>query len=186
MTYYDTGLVACGDQFDDSTYTAAVSKLMFDAWPGANTASTNRNPVCGPFVDGRYFLDPSDEVVPGKSHATIGGDGLINCAMGEPCHRYLTATVTNPANNASWTVHVVDRCEGCADQDIDMTPAAFLKVTVPDLDTSKFTPADYLAEASKNALGRVPVTWTFDQNPKFGPVRGAMSTGCPQGCQVEK
>jgi len=98
---------ACGDTYDDSTYTAAVSKLLYDSWPGANTASTNRNPMCGPWVEGRYFLTPAEEVVPGKMHSTIGGDGFNNCQLGEQCHVPLTATVFNPATNASLTVSSV-------------------------------------------------------------------------------
>lgn len=184
MTYYAQSLTACGDTYDDSTYTAAISHLMYDSWAGANTAETNRNPVCGPFVTGRYFLLPTDEVVPGTSHATLGGDGLINCTPGEQCHIPLTATVTNPANNASLTVHIVDRCEGCADDDIDLTPASFLKLTLPDLDTSGFAIGDYMVEASKNQLGRVPVTWSFDKTQAFGTVRGQRKTGCVQGCAV--
>ncbi|KZV90802.1 hypothetical protein EXIGLDRAFT_565251, partial [Exidia glandulosa HHB12029] len=92
MTYYGQGQTACGDVYDDSTYTAAISHTTYDAWPGASP-STNRNPVCGPF-----------------------------------CHYPLTATITNPANNVSFTVHIVDRCEGCVPDDIDLAPAAFLKL----------------------------------------------------------
>ncbi|KAF9475146.1 hypothetical protein BDN70DRAFT_814505 [Pholiota conissans] len=43
------GLGACGDTYDDSSFTAAVSKLMYDAWPGAQAGEMNRNPICGPF-----------------------------------------------------------------------------------------------------------------------------------------
>lgn len=35
------GLGACGDTYDDKSFTAAVSMIMFDAWPGA-TAEQNR------------------------------------------------------------------------------------------------------------------------------------------------
>lgn len=41
MTYYGQGLGACGDTYDDKSFTAAVSMIMFDAWPGA-TAEQNR------------------------------------------------------------------------------------------------------------------------------------------------
>lgn len=41
LTYYATGSVSCGDVYTDSTYTAAISHLMYDAWPGY-TANTNR------------------------------------------------------------------------------------------------------------------------------------------------
>ncbi|EJD48653.1 hypothetical protein AURDEDRAFT_85526 [Auricularia subglabra TFB-10046 SS5] len=141
MTYYGQGGVACGDTYDDTTYTAAISRITYDAWPGAS-ASTNRNPVCGPFVDGRYFLLP-------------------------------------------FTVHIVDRCEACAPGDIDLAPAAFLKLTVPQLDTSGFALGDYMAEASKNALGRVPVTWKFDEVQTYGQVRGQKKEGCWGGCVAD-
>ncbi|KAJ6618764.1 hypothetical protein B0H10DRAFT_2029072 [Mycena sp. CBHHK59/15] len=51
MTYYGQGLGACGDVYDDSSFTAAVSQLMFDAWPGAS-AEQNRyapTPLLLPF-----------------------------------------------------------------------------------------------------------------------------------------
>lgn len=41
LTWYDTGSVACGDVYADSTYTAAVAHAMWDSWPGF-TANTNR------------------------------------------------------------------------------------------------------------------------------------------------
>ncbi|KAJ7840372.1 hypothetical protein B0H14DRAFT_2360685, partial [Mycena olivaceomarginata] len=50
------GTGACGDVYDDSSFTAAVSHLMYDAWPGANPTETNRNPICGPFVPGRTSI----------------------------------------------------------------------------------------------------------------------------------
>ncbi|KAJ6554581.1 hypothetical protein B0H19DRAFT_948609, partial [Mycena capillaripes] len=49
------GLGACGDVYDDNSFTAAVSMEMFDNWPGAS-AEQNRNPICGPFVPGRMAL----------------------------------------------------------------------------------------------------------------------------------
>lgn len=77
----------------------------------------------------------------------MGGDGLPNCgaAVGSTvsysvllhasyhaksnlqsqCHIPLTATVTNPANGKSVIVQIVDRCVGCAVDDIDMTITAF-------------------------------------------------------------
>lgn len=48
LTYYDTASVACGDVYDDSTYTAAISHELYDSWPGFTAGSnTNRtSPVC--------------------------------------------------------------------------------------------------------------------------------------------
>ncbi|KAJ7244896.1 RlpA-like double-psi beta-barrel-protein domain-containing protein-containing protein [Mycena rebaudengoi] len=103
MTYYGQSLGACGDVYNDQSFTAAVSRLMFDTWPGANPASQNRNPICGPFVPGRQTL----------------------------------------TNAGTIQVKIVDRCEKCAIDDIDLTPAAFAALADP-------------------GPGRLPVTWKFD------------------------
>jgi expansin (peptidoglycan-binding protein) len=47
MTYYATGLGACGITNDDQQHIAAVSHLLFDAFPGYNDINPNNNPVCG-------------------------------------------------------------------------------------------------------------------------------------------
>ncbi|KAH7101797.1 hypothetical protein BKA62DRAFT_166031 [Auriculariales sp. MPI-PUGE-AT-0066] len=169
MTFYAQGQTACGDVYDDSTLTAAVSHEMYDNWAGAS-GETNRNPICGPWVEGRYFLSSSDEVVPGKAHAVLGGDGLLNCFAGEQCHRPLSATVHNPMTGLSVKVHIVDRCADCKVGAIDLAPAAFLKVTRPDLDLSKLPTSQLMLEALKDHYGRIPVTWTFDQSQSFGSV----------------
>ncbi|KAJ7855259.1 hypothetical protein B0H14DRAFT_3449054 [Mycena olivaceomarginata] len=44
MTWYAQGSGACGDVYDDTSFTAAVSHFMYDAWPGADTNETNRKP----------------------------------------------------------------------------------------------------------------------------------------------
>ncbi|KAJ6578880.1 hypothetical protein DFH09DRAFT_1148564 [Mycena vulgaris] len=152
MTYYGQGLGACGDVYDDNSFTAAVSMLMFDSWPGATPggAEQNRNPICGPFVPGRTALNMAGLMVSAvKSsiggYAQIGGDGLINCVGSTSptvqCHVPLTATVTH--GDKSIQVRIVDRCVGCAHDDIDLTPAAFAALADP-------------------ALGRTSVTWKFD------------------------
>ncbi|KAJ6478617.1 hypothetical protein C8R47DRAFT_639378 [Mycena vitilis] len=149
MTYYGQGLGACGDVYDDNSFTAAVSMLMFDKWPGAS-AEQNRNPICGPFVPGRMALSQAGTMVSAvKStiggYAQIGGDGLINCVGSSSptvqCHIPLTATVTH--GDKSIQVRIVDRCVGCAVNDIDLTPAAF-------------------AALADKGLGRTSVTWKFD------------------------
>ncbi|KAF7373555.1 DPBB-1 domain-containing protein [Mycena sanguinolenta] len=151
MTYYSQGLGACGDVYDDSSFTAAVSHLMFDSWPGA-TAAQNRNPICGPFVPGRMTLNDAGVMVSAvkssiPGYAEIGGDGLINCvgtgtgSSDVQCHIPLTATVTH--GGKSIQVQIVDRCAACQEGDIDLTPAAFTA----------------LADMS---LGRTDVTWQFD------------------------
>ncbi|KAJ7661980.1 hypothetical protein DFH06DRAFT_1397805 [Mycena polygramma] len=149
MTYYDQGLGACGDYYDDNSFTAAVSQIMYDSWPG-NTPNHNRNPICGPFVPGREAINNNGALftavastIPG--YAVIGGDGLINCVGSTSptvqCHVPLTATVMH--GNNSIQVQIVDRCTACAVDDIDLTPAAF-------------------AALADTALGRTSVTWKFD------------------------
>ncbi|KAF7326652.1 DPBB-1 domain-containing protein [Mycena venus] len=151
MTYYGQGLGACGDVYDDNSFTAAVSMLMFDKWPGAS-AEQNRNPICGPFVPGRKALNSAGLMVSAvtssiSGYAEIGGDGLINCVgsgtghSDVQCHVPLTATVTH--GGKSIQVQIVDRCVGCAEGDIDLTPAAF-------------------AALADMSLGRTSVTWKFD------------------------
>ncbi|KAJ7730360.1 hypothetical protein DFH07DRAFT_172789 [Mycena maculata] len=148
MTYYGQGLGACGDVYDDNSFTAAVSHLMFDSWPGADTDAQNRNPICGPFVPGRQALSSAGLMVSAvkssiAGYAEIGGDGLINCvgSTSAQCHVPMTATVTH--GGKSIQVQIVDRCAGCEEGDIDLTPAAFAA----------------LADVS---LGRTSVTWQFN------------------------
>ncbi|KAG6816209.1 hypothetical protein H0H87_007707 [Tephrocybe sp. NHM501043] len=144
MTYYGQGLGACGDTYDDSTYTAAVSKLLYDSWPGA-TAETNRNPICGPYVKGRKTISMSGSFVTsvhGNNFVNVGGDGFLNCDPNSQCHVPLTATVKH--GNKMIIVQIVDRCEGCAIDDIDLTPTAFKALADP-------------------GLGRTDVEWWFNQ-----------------------
>jgi len=149
MTYYGQGLGACGDVYDDSSMTAAVSHVMFDAWLGADTNAQNRNPICGPFVPGRQHIDSAGLMVTAvkssiSGFAEIGGDGLINCVGSAEtrCHVPLTATVTH--GTRSIQVQIVDRCEGCEEGDIDLTPAAF-------------------AALADMSLGRTSVSWEFNR-----------------------
>uniref|UniRef100_A0A8H8CG68 RlpA-like protein double-psi beta-barrel domain-containing protein n=1 Tax=Psilocybe cubensis TaxID=181762 RepID=A0A8H8CG68_PSICU len=144
MTYYAQGLGACGDTYDDSSFTAAVSKLLYDAWPGA-TASRNRNPICGPYVGGRKIINDLGlfvTAVPGSEFINIGGDGFPNCDPQSQCHVPLTATVKH--GNKSIQVKIVDRCEACAEGDIDLTPTAF-------------------AALADMSLGRTSVEWSFNK-----------------------
>ncbi|KAK7055415.1 DPBB-1 domain-containing protein [Favolaschia claudopus] len=151
MTYYGQGLGACGDVYDDNSFTAAVSMEMFDNWPGS-TGQQNRAPICGPFVPGRQAINNAGLMVSTvKSSiggfAQIGGDGLINCVgsgtgvSDHQCHIPLTATVTH--GDKSIQVKIVDRCVGCAVDDIDLTPAAF-------------------AALADMSLGRTSVKWQFN------------------------
>jgi hypothetical protein len=45
MTFYETGLGACGITNTDSDFIAAVAESMFDGFPGA-TDNPNNNPIC--------------------------------------------------------------------------------------------------------------------------------------------
>ncbi|KAF7371969.1 DPBB-1 domain-containing protein [Mycena venus] len=99
MTWYSQGLGACGDTYNNSSMTAAVSKMMYDCWPGyTDTGNPNTNPICGPMI--------SD-----------------SCGSIIPCHEPLTATVYHGENSIQ--VKIVDRCTHCQVNDIDLTPAAF-------------------------------------------------------------
>jgi len=145
MTYYGQGLGACGDTYDDKSFTAAVSQLMYDKWPGAVAGEMNRNPICGPFVPGRKTLNQAGNFITaigGQSYVNLGGDGLLNCAPGVQCHIPLTATVKHGSKQIQ--VKIVDRCEGCAEGDIDLTPAAF-------------------AALADMGLGRTDVEWFFNK-----------------------
>ncbi|KAG6916924.1 hypothetical protein DXG01_004685 [Tephrocybe rancida] len=144
MTYYGQGLGACGDTYNDESYTAAVSKLMYDTWPGA-TAETNRNPICGPYVKGRKTISNAGTFitsVSASSFVNVGGDGFLNCDPKSQCHIPLTATVKHGAK--SIIVKIVDRCEACEEGDIDLTPTAFAALADP-------------------GLGRTDVEWWFNQ-----------------------
>jgi len=100
-TYYGTGLGACGVTSNDSQYIVAMSKLLFDTYPGYNGANPNTNPICGKQLTAHYQ---------GKS---------VTCT-------------------------IVDRCEACAYNDLDFSPAAF----------------SVLAD---QAVGRIyGVTWSYD------------------------
>ncbi|PSS37553.1 hypothetical protein PHLCEN_2v569 [Hermanssonia centrifuga] len=45
-TFYATGLGACGIVNTDSDFIVAVSKILFDSFPGYNGANPNNNPIC--------------------------------------------------------------------------------------------------------------------------------------------
>jgi len=73
-TYYDTGLGACGITNTDTDYIAAVSKLLFDTYPGYAGPGTNPNlnPICGRRVIASYG---------GKSVTVTITDRCEACAM---------------------------------------------------------------------------------------------------------
>ncbi|KAG7099291.1 hypothetical protein E1B28_001150 [Marasmius oreades] len=88
-TFYDTGLTACGDTYSDDNPIVAVSRLLFDIWPGGN-GNPNLNPICNKKIRAHY-------------------------------------------NGNSVDLTIVDRCDGCAMYDIDMTPSAFTVLASKDL-----------------------------------------------------
>ncbi|KAG2366614.1 barwin-like endoglucanase, partial [Suillus spraguei] len=71
-TYYETGLGACGVTNTDSDYIAAVSHLLFDAYPGYDGVNPNSNPVCNQQVTATYQ---------GKSVTVKITDRCTGCAL---------------------------------------------------------------------------------------------------------
>ncbi|KAF9569646.1 hypothetical protein CPC08DRAFT_623339 [Agrocybe pediades] len=53
-TFYATGLGACGITNKDTDHIAAVSHLLFDAFPGYAGGNPNNNPICGRTVTATY------------------------------------------------------------------------------------------------------------------------------------
>ncbi|KAF8334041.1 uncharacterized protein EI90DRAFT_3288318, partial [Cantharellus anzutake] len=132
LTYYETGIVACGDTYTDDTLTAAVSHLLYNSWPGAISNPT-LNPICGPFTPGRKALNSAglfyDAITSSVGSVWIGGDGIPSCdpSVKVQCHLPMTVTITNPANGKSVSgVKIVDECAGCKGiGDIDVTRTTF-------------------------------------------------------------
>jgi len=69
-TYYDTGLGACGIYNKDTDYIAAMSQLLFDAYPGYNGVNPNKNPLCNKKVKATYK---------GKSVTVTITDRCVGC-----------------------------------------------------------------------------------------------------------
>ncbi|KAL0957346.1 hypothetical protein HGRIS_014899 [Hohenbuehelia grisea] len=53
-TFYSAGLGSCGVKNKDSDYIAAVSHLLYDAFPGYEGGNPNNNPICGRKVRATY------------------------------------------------------------------------------------------------------------------------------------
>ncbi|THV04868.1 hypothetical protein K435DRAFT_648418, partial [Dendrothele bispora CBS 962.96] len=66
------GLGACGITNTDTDHIAAVSHLLFDAFPGYNGVNPNSNPVCGKKVKATYQ---------GKSTTVTITDRCEGCAI---------------------------------------------------------------------------------------------------------
>ncbi|KAG6888691.1 hypothetical protein C0995_006681, partial [Termitomyces sp. Mi166 len=71
-TFYSTGLGACGIVNKDSDHIAAVSHLLFDAFPGYDGVNPNDNPMCGKQVSVSYG---------GKSVTVTLTDRCTGCAL---------------------------------------------------------------------------------------------------------
>ncbi|KAM6498182.1 RlpA-like double-psi beta-barrel-containing domain containing protein [Amanita muscaria] len=71
-TYYSTGLGACGITNQDTDYIAAVSHILFDAFPGYNDVNPNSNPICNRKVQVHYQ---------GKSVTVAITDRCEGCAL---------------------------------------------------------------------------------------------------------
>lgn len=122
-TFYATGLGACGITNTDTDFIAAVSHTFFDSYHGYNGANPNNNPLCGRKV-------------------------TANCTFSLLSLPYISSHTSQFLldKGKKVTVAITDRCEGCAEFDLDFSPKAFTK----------------LADQS---LGRLKgMTWSFVKN----------------------
>jgi len=76
LTYYDTGLTACGQTYTDSDLIAAISEDMFDTYPGYAGTNPNNNPVCGSTA---VIYNPATQ----KSVQVTVVDRCTGCAWGD-------------------------------------------------------------------------------------------------------
>ncbi|KDQ18216.1 hypothetical protein BOTBODRAFT_171877 [Botryobasidium botryosum FD-172 SS1] len=72
-TYFYPGLGACGKTNGNGDYIVAVSKLLYDSYPG-HTANPNNNPVCGRKIKASYG---------GKSVTVTVADRCESCAFND-------------------------------------------------------------------------------------------------------
>jgi hypothetical protein len=68
-TFYATGLGACGITNNDSQHIVAVSRLLFDTFPGYSGVNPNTNPVCGRHVTASYQGKSVDLVITDRCEA---------------------------------------------------------------------------------------------------------------------
>ncbi|KAG6894596.1 hypothetical protein C0993_011154 [Termitomyces sp. T159_Od127] len=71
-TFDSTGLGACGIVNHDSDHVVAVSRFLFDAFPGYNGINPSTNPVCGKQISVSYQ---------GKSVIVTVADYCEGCAL---------------------------------------------------------------------------------------------------------
>ncbi|RIA86189.1 expansin module family protein [Glomus cerebriforme] len=92
-----------------------------------------------------YNAKPSDRI------------GAMSMRGLEKCYQCLK--ITNPRNNRSVTVKIIDKCVGCAKNQVDLTPSAFKQIADLDLGivNIKWTPV------SCPPKGRFP---TFEKKRK--------------------
>ncbi|KAF7300303.1 DPBB-1 domain-containing protein [Mycena chlorophos] len=100
-TYYAPGLGACGRKNKSSDLIVAVSKNIYDTYPGA-TANPNTNPICGKKLKASCKRSVQHE---------------------EPQEANESRARLDKGKSVSLTV--VDRCPGCSPDDLDMTETAF-------------------------------------------------------------
>ena len=114
LTYYGTGLGACGETSGDNDDIVSISHLLFDAAGSSSSTggNSNANPLCGKMLRASRF------------------DEQYNAER-------------------SIDLKVVDRCTGCAVDDLDTSQGAF----------EKLAPV---------ASGRVDVTWAWLQPVQTG------------------
>ncbi|KAG6878220.1 hypothetical protein C0993_010641 [Termitomyces sp. T159_Od127] len=98
-TFYPTGLGACGIVNKDTDHIAAVSHLLFDAFPYVFSSLIDLFPISS-VISGYNGLNPNTNPLCGKKvSVSYGGKSVV--------------------------VTLTDRCEGCALTDLDLSPAAF-------------------------------------------------------------
>ena len=101
-TYYATGLGACGIYNVDTDYIAAASHILYDSFPGYAGGNPNANPICGRKA---------------TAHCKSCLRSLLRWAL---CLHLLSSD-----QGKSVTVAITDRCEACAEWDLDFSPSAF-------------------------------------------------------------
>ncbi|KAK7440793.1 hypothetical protein VKT23_016871 [Stygiomarasmius scandens] len=74
VQFYSTGRDACGGTDTDSGHTAAVSHLLFDAFPGYNGVDPTTNGVCGTQIRVTFQ---------GKSTVVTATDRCEGCALAD-------------------------------------------------------------------------------------------------------
>jgi hypothetical protein len=101
LTYYGTGLGACGITSKDTDHIVAVSKLLFDTYKGSNP---NSNPLCG-------------KKIRAKRNKENVGERSVDLTVVDRCKCLRQHSETN------WILTLIG--VGCKATDLDLAPSAF-------------------------------------------------------------